>query len=72
MLDSRHIKLTSLDRFFFYWSQNEEARLKRDLDNTKYSHIVPVTFEDFFETHKDDELASAAYILTLETWMAGL
>jgi hypothetical protein len=56
----RLIKLTIIQRFFYYWSQNEEARLKRDLDNAHFSHVVPVTIEDFFKSHKVDELDSAA------------
>ncbi|KAN0102230.1 NAD(P)-binding protein [Hyaloscypha variabilis] len=55
-----------MPKVFFYWSQKEEARLKRDLDNSKYSHVVPVTFEDFFRRQNFDELAFAADNLTLE------
>ncbi|PQE07513.1 hypothetical protein CJF30_00007242 [Rutstroemia sp. NJR-2017a BBW] len=55
-----------MPKFFYYWSQNEEARLKRDLDNTKYPSIVPVTFEDFFRRHEVDALASAADNLAFE------
>ncbi|KAM0127278.1 hypothetical protein ACHAP3_008846 [Botrytis cinerea] len=53
-----------MPKFFIYWSQIEDARLKRDLDNANYSRVVPVTFEDFFRCHKVDELASAADNLT--------
>jgi len=53
-------KAKTTTRFFIYWSQKEETQLKRDLDNTRYPHVVPVTFEDFFRRHKVDDLASAA------------
>ena len=62
-------KVNIIKRFFIYWVQNEEARLKRDLDNTNYPHVVPVSFEDFFRRHKFDELASAADNLTFEAWL---
>ncbi|RDW63270.1 hypothetical protein BP6252_10815 [Coleophoma cylindrospora] len=55
-----------MPKFFYYWSQNEESRLKRDLDNTNYPHVVPVTFEDFFKRHKSEEMVSAADNLTFE------
>lgn len=60
----RHIKLTTSYRFFAYWSQNEDARLKRDLANANYLKVVPVTIEDFFRRHKFDELATAVDKLT--------
>jgi hypothetical protein len=59
-------KVNIIKRFFFYWSQNKEARLKRDLDNTTYPYVVLVTFEDFSKCHKFDELASTANNLAFE------
>ncbi|KAL5318029.1 hypothetical protein ACEPPN_015133 [Leptodophora sp. 'Broadleaf-Isolate-01'] len=53
-----------MPKFFAYWSQNEDARLKRDLANANYLKVVPVTIEDFFRRHKFDELATAVDKLT--------
>ncbi|KAK6218372.1 hypothetical protein QIS74_06252 [Colletotrichum tabaci] len=44
---------------FIYWCTNGVAHLGNELDNEKYSYIVPANVEDFLRAHKDTEVAVA-------------
>ncbi|KAJ5635468.1 nmrA-like family protein [Penicillium longicatenatum] len=45
--------------FYQYYCTNGQTYLKKDLDNSKYFSITPVTFKGFLQAHKIEELADA-------------
>lgn len=47
-------------RFYQFYCTNGQTYLKKDLDNSKYPEVIPVTFKKFLQTHQMGEL-SAAY-----------
>jgi hypothetical protein len=46
-------------RFYQYYCTNGQTYLKKQLDNSKYPQITPVTFKDFLQAHKMEDLADA-------------
>ncbi|KAJ5674765.1 nmrA-like family protein [Penicillium maclennaniae] len=49
-----------LAMFYQFYCTNGQTYLKKDLDNSKYPEVVPVTFKKFLQTHQMGEL-SATY-----------
>ncbi|KAJ5875438.1 nmrA-like family protein [Penicillium subrubescens] len=45
--------------FYQYYCTNGQTYLKKELDNSKYPQITPVTFKDFLQAHKMEDLADA-------------
>lgn len=46
-------------RFYQYYCTNGQTYLKKDLDNSKYPDISPVTFKGFLQTHNMEALSDA-------------
>ncbi|KAJ6133790.1 nmrA-like family protein [Penicillium sp. IBT 18751x] len=45
--------------FYQYYCTNGQTYLKKDLDNSKYPEISPITFKGFLQAHKMEDLADA-------------
>ncbi|KAE8153930.1 nmrA-like family protein [Aspergillus avenaceus] len=50
---------TYIAMFYQYYCTNGQTYLKKDLDNSKYPDITPVTFKGFLQAHKMEDLADA-------------
>lgn len=51
--------LTPAPRFYQYYCTNGQTYLKKDLDNSKYPEITPVTFKGFLKAQNMEGLADA-------------
>ncbi|GFF47675.1 hypothetical protein IFM46972_08359 [Aspergillus udagawae] len=48
-----------LSMFYQYYCINGQTYLKKDLDNSKYPQVKPVTFKGFMQDHKIEDLADS-------------
>lgn len=60
---NRFICADKVTRFYQYYCINGQTYLKKDVDNSRYPNVKPVTFKEYAQSHELLELGDSVHKL---------